>query len=234
MKKLIITIVNLVIILSLLSGCQQQVTNENQFQYKAEDNKISIISHIDTESTSVTIPETIDGKPVTVLLSEAFYQHTKMVSVVLPQSLIEIQGSPFYRCYSLEQINIPKNVKNIDSNPFFRCNSLKAITVNTENNSFSSVDGVLFDKEVKTLISYPEGMEDENYTVPSTVTKLTIDSFGYHPKFKKLIILSNVVEFPTENMFVYPDEITLVVEQNSKAEEYAKANDLKYEYNDQT
>jgi len=89
---------------------------------------------------------------------------------------------------------------------------------------------VLFDKEVKTLISYPEGKEEETYTIPTTVTKLNIDSFGYHPKFKKLVILSNVVEFPTENMFVYPNDITLVVEKDSQAEEYAQRNYLKYEY----
>jgi len=208
MKKLVILIINLIIILSSLTSCHQQATGEqnyeNEYRYEIAANQIRIISHIDNESTSVVIPEKIDGIPVTTLLKDAFYQHKEMVSVVLPQSLVEIQGSPFYRCYSLEQINIPKNVNNINSNPFFRCSLLKEITVDTENVNFISIGGVLFDKEVKTLISYPEGKEEETYTILTTVTKLNIDSFGYHPKFKKLVILSNVVEFPTENMFVYP------------------------------
>ena len=231
-KRFVNVIISLIIILTLLSGCHQQETggqnNKSEYQYEIVANQVRIISHIDKESTNVTIPEEIDGMPVTTLLKDAFYQHKEMVSVVLPQSLVEIHGSPFYRCYALKQINIPKNVKNIDSNPFFRCSSLREITVDNENEKFLSIDGVLFDKGVNMLVSYPEGKEDETYIIPSTVTKLNIDSFGYHPKFKKLVVLSNVIEFPNENMFLYLENITLVVVKGSKAEEYAQNNDLKY------
>jgi len=128
----------------------------------------------------------------------------------------------------LEKIVIPKNVESINCNPFFRCDSLENIIVEKENLYFSDVNGVLFNKEKTLLISYPEGKNEVNYTIPETVEKLNIDSFGYHTKINNLTIKSNVKEMPNGNMFVYPNEITLFVEKNSAAEKYAQKYGLNY------
>jgi hypothetical protein len=101
--------------------------------------------------------------------------------------------------------------------------------VESDNACYSDLDGVLFDKEQTQLIAYPEGKTQESYTVPQTVKKLDIDAFGYQTKIKKLTILSNVTDFPEDNLFIYPDEITLIVESGSAAEQYAKDYNLNYE-----
>ena len=235
-----INIVCCVLILCLLSGCgakikdcsdvSSAVTNtEGDYVYGIENDTVRIISYRDFNTAIIEVPEFLAEKPVTILGEEAFYQHTKAVKILLPQSITAIEGSSFYRCYSLEQITIPKNVSKIKCNPFFRCSSLLNISVDPENKYFIDIDGVLFNKEKTVLIAYPEGKETNEYTVPGTVKKINIDAFGYHTKLKQLTILSNVVDFPDSNMFVYPDDITLVVEEGSAAEQYAKENNLKYE-----
>lgn len=234
----------LIVILCLLSSCSKAVSqppaepeqfHENGYKYEIENDAVKIISHqYDPDETAIVVPEQIGGKPVTVLGHDAFYQHKSTVSITLPQSLTTIEGAPFYRCYSLEEIVIPKNVCAIDYNPFFRSSSLKKITVASNNTYFADIDGVLFDQEKTVLISYPEGKLDESYTIPQTVKTLRIDSFGYHTKLKRLTILSNVTAFPEgdtpdSNMFIFPDDITLIVEPGSAAERYAIACELNYE-----
>lgn len=208
---------------------------ENGYKYEIkEDGTVKIISHDYNEyEDTIIVPEQIAGRPVTGLWRDAFYQHKNTVSIILPSTLTTIERGPFYRCYSLKEIVIPKNVCKISSNPFFRSSSLTRIKVDPENKYYSDIDGVLFNKEKTELISYPEGRLDESYVIPKTVEKLNLDSFGYHTKLKRLTILSNVTEFPNGNpgnsIFIYPDDITLLVESGSAAEQYAINCELNYE-----
>ena len=219
----------------VICGCESQQTNassndlsSSQYTYEIANNSVKILTHKDTGALNIVIPETIENNPVTTLGKDAFYNHKNTVSITLPQNLNTIEGSPFYRCYSLKNIVITKNVKYISCNPFFRSSSLENITVDKENLYFSDIDGVLFNKEQTLLISYPEGKQEINYTVPETVEQLAVDSFGYHPNIKNLTIKANVKKMPDGNMFVYPDDITLHVEKNSAAEKYAIKFDIKY------
>lgn len=207
----------------------QNLQSANEYEYQIVDDGVKIISHNDNQENSIIIPERIEGKSVKVLGGDTFYQHKNMVAISLPQSLTTIEGSPFYRCYSLQEINIPCGVTEISSNPFFRCSALKEIRVALGNTCYSAMDGVLFNADKTELIAYPEGKLSESYTIPKSVKKLNIDSFGYKTKLKRLTIPSNVVEFPDGSMFVFPEKITLIVESGSVAEKYAIDNELKYE-----
>lgn len=61
-----------------------------------------------------------------------------------------------------------------------------------QNKTFSSKNGVLYDKKQKKLISCPSNIK--SITIPSTVTTLATQSFGYCPKLSKLIIPASVTE----------------------------------------
>ena len=236
MKKVLLSLLCLTLILCFVTGCQNNNAQETEntkdgYQYKIVGETIEIISYDKKESKSIVVPGTIVERPVKTLGKDAFYQCKNAETILLPQTLTTFEGSPFYRCYSLKQIFIPRSVENIDANPFFRCRALEKIVVDEKNDTFEDVDGVLFDEGKTVLIAYPEGNKREEYIIPSTVKKINIDSFGYRTNLKKLTIGSNVVEFPEENMFIFPDDIVLCVEQGSAAEAYAKKHNLKYNTN---
>lgn len=233
MKKILLPLFCLTLTLCFVTGCQNKnaqgmESTKDGYQYKIVGESIEIISYDKKESKSIVVPEAIVERPVKVLGKDAFYQCTNAETILLPQTLTTFEGSPFYRCYSLKQISIPRSVENIDANPFFRCSALEKIVVDAKNCKFEDVDGVLFDEEKTVLIAYPEGSKREEYVIPSTVKKINIDSFGYRTNLKKLTIGSNVVEFPEGNMFVFPDDIILLVEPGSAAEEYVKKHGLKW------
>ena len=241
MKKVIL--IFLMIVIACITACRSApedtpengassimlMRSKNEFDYEIENSSVKITKYLNND-LNVIIPEQISGKPVKTIGKEAFYQNNDTVSITLPQSLTTIENASFYRCYSLTEIVIPKNVNQIGSNPFFRCSSLTKISVESDNAFYSEINGVLFNKDKTELIAYPEGNTSKNYTIPDSVKTIAADAFGYHCSYlKKLTIFSNVVKFPNYNIFIYPDDITLIVESGSAAERYAKKYELKFE-----
>jgi len=76
--------------------------------------------------------------------------------IVLCENLEEIDNCAI--CVkNLKSIIIPKNVKLIDDYAFTGCDLLKNITVDENNLYYKEVDGVLYTKDGKTRVHYPEG-----------------------------------------------------------------------------
>lgn len=199
----------------------------DDFIFEIYDTNIKIIEYTGTEDV-VTIPETVEGKPVTVIGEEAFYEKSKMTEIHLPSGIETIEKGAFYRCYSLTSVTIPATVMQIGSGAFFRCGSLQNITVDTENSNYCDIDGVLFTKDKTQLHTYPEGRTATQYIIPNSVMKVEEDAFGYKTNLKVLGIPSSVTEFLDNNIFIYPDEITLLVAPDSIAETFAIMHNIKY------
>ena len=111
----------------------------------------------------------------------------------------EVTSLTFYVCsknHTLTKVTIPKSVtetwflrdKGIRSNPFWMCTALESIEVDAENPVISSLDGVLFSKDMKTLINYPGGARRTSYTVPGSVTDIKEYVFAGNPYLLKVVL----------------------------------------------
>ena len=225
MKKRLLVI----LLLQSILFCSCHPSLASSYSYMIKDATATIISHEEQlDEKHIEVPQKLGGYTVTALGPRSFYQHKALRSITLPDTLETVEGASFYRCYSLEKLHLPDSISKIECNPVFRCSALSEITVSPNNSFYTTNDGVLYNKEKTQMIAYPEGKTQRIYTVPRSVKKLNIDSFGYHPKVKHIVIYSNVNQFPDGNMFVFPDEITLYVEAGSLGEKYAKMYGLNY------
>lgn len=105
-------------------------------------------------------------------------------TVVIPktymgQNVVEIGAGAFFENEYVREIHIPSTVKRIDVTAFNECYMLETITVENGNSKFSSVDGVLFNKEQTWLYKYPMGREDTVYYAPSSTDVIGPYAFSY-------------------------------------------------------
>ena len=98
-------------------------------------------------------------------------------SYSIPGSVTSIANYAVYYCSSLTSIAIPDGVTSIGYGAFDGCDKLNQINVDTANTKFSSVNGVLFNKNKTELIRYPEGKTDTSYAIPDSVTRIGDSAF---------------------------------------------------------
>ncbi|NLF37414.1 MAG: leucine-rich repeat protein, partial [Clostridiaceae bacterium] len=74
---------------------------------------------------------------------------------------------------------VPDSVTTISEGAFWYCKNLQNIFVSEGNISFSSIDGILYNKDKTELVVYPGGKTETSYTVPRIVTSIVSGAFGY-------------------------------------------------------
>jgi|GEM_PF-2846127 len=92
----------------------------------------------------------------------------------LPSSLMHIGYQAFTGCIGLDSFSIPSSVISIESPAFL--NDPGLINVDPENPNYSSIEGVLFDKNFKTLLQCPNSKTGTFY-IPYSVTTIGLAAF---------------------------------------------------------
>ena len=115
---------------------------------------------------------------VTWIGDYAFYGCSSLTSITIPNGVTSIGYSAFIDCTSLTNITIPNSVTNIGDSAFWGCSSLTAIYIAVDNKNYTSVNGVLFNKDKTALICYPAGKTDKSYNIPNSVTSIGDHAFN--------------------------------------------------------
>jgi hypothetical protein len=108
---------------------------------------------------------------------EAFYHCTGITSVTIGNNVTEIDQAAFAMCTSLTSVTIPNSVNRINYNTFSGCTSLTAINVAIDNSAYTTVNGILYNKDRTVLHAYPAGKKG-NFIIPYGVIVIGDDAFS--------------------------------------------------------
>lgn len=159
---------------------------------KLSNNLTKIENRVFSGCTSLKEIAIPDG--VTEIDYSAFSGCTSLQEITIPDSVTTVYDTAFSNCTSLESITIGSGVENLGNGWIDSCRRLADITVSPENSSFSSVDGVLFNKDGSSLLAYPIGNKRSAYTIPDGVEKVGAKAFYGCRYIESLTILASVTE----------------------------------------
>ncbi len=207
------------------------------------DSVTNICSYVFTQCVSlksITIPKSVVNlhKPWTI-----FSVCTNLQSIVVDADnpnyssidgvLFDKAGTRLLVCPAGKQGTyvVPNAVEEIGTNAFAACNSLASISVATENQHYSSLNGVLYNKDKTALLVYPVGKQGI-CTIPASVetiepgllqcphvTEIFADSASLYYSSVDGVLFNKtgtiLVAYPTlrQGAYVIPDTVTKIGER---------------------
>lgn len=210
------------------------IENE-QYTYELYESYVKIIEYR-AEETEITIPDEIDGRPVTVIGSLCFFE-TPVVSVTIPSSVKTIEASAFYYADALKSITIPDTVERIQMRAFGWCNSLESIVLGSGIaeipdycfNHCSALTSVEIPSNVNTIglraFSYCEKLSEQ--VIPATVETVGERAFVSCTALD-FITFENPSVTLGASMFDETENVVIIAAENSNAYNYCVENNLRW------
>lgn len=177
------------------------------FAYVEDSGSIIILKYLGNETT-VEVPSDIEGTKVISIGGVAFSDNRTIKEVIIPEGVEYIQGYAFFGS-GVEDITLPSTIKEIEgsalsdcliktinlgaevqalNSSFNYCRYLEEINVDEDNEYYSSEEGILFNKDKSTLISYPINKKGESYNIKEGTEYINKAAFKECKNLKSLKI----------------------------------------------
>ena len=193
----------LLIIAFALTGCK--VFDREYTCRKLSDGTVEITKYNGNAGT-LEIPSQLDGKTVTSIGIYAFSDCNSLRSVTIPGSVTNIGELAFLYCRNLTSVTLREGVKRIDDSAFSNCRMLTSVTIPYGVTDIGN--NAFYSCQMLTSV-----------TLPDSVVHIGKDAFS--------------VLNPGNGSFTAPIEgLTVIVPEDSYAEQYCRENGLKYAYTD--
>ena len=166
-----------------------QVGREGDFSYSWDGTDMVITSYHGWTywEDVVEIPSTITGLPVTSIGTNAFANSHSLISISLPDSVMNIGNSAFWSCSGLSNVITSANLANIGVSAFADCPSLTDFSVpgsvtNIGDGAFAYCTSLASIILPESLTSISDHMFHyctnlTNVTIPSSLTSIGIAAF---------------------------------------------------------
>lgn len=105
---------------------EKSICGRYEYEIVEQDGTVRIRAYLG-EELIVFIPETLDGRKISVIGHEAFSGNSTMERVILPSGIKKVEWGAFTYCSRLETVILGKGVEEIQASVFSFCPSLTEI-----------------------------------------------------------------------------------------------------------
>ncbi len=172
----------------------------SDFEYRIENGEV-IIEDFKGKGTSVVIPQTIEGYPVTAIGENACHNHDYIKSLYISDTVKTVGKSAFAFCNVLKEVRFGNHLQMIDREAFQFCTALEKIILPS---SVKTIRGGAFDdcNSVKEVF-IPKGIEewDKSFCNLNSLETLTLEegltfipelSFSYLSNLRELTFPASI------------------------------------------
>ena len=144
---------------------EASIISNEEWSYEIKNGSVTIYKYLGSGS-EVTIPDQIDGYPVTQLVDSAFGSNNNITKVIFPDTITKIGKYCFSYCRNLEgPLVLPKNLTSLGERAFEFCSSLSGDLV--------IPDGIT---EIESQVFWGAGF-DGVLTLPNNLRKIGYEAF---------------------------------------------------------
>lgn len=186
-----------------------QISSKNKYYYEADGSIIlkatdELIYCYKIDGDTYTIPDSVKK-----IGDYAFSTHKNLKNVTLSDNITELSWIAFFvdddsedgTYLNIESIHLGNSYNPAQNNSLQGLSSLKEVTVSSENPNYTSIDGVLYNKDVTALVLFPEAIE--SYTIPESVT--SINQNAIFVSHLKNLTISDTITDATEWLWKFGD-----------------------------
>ena len=127
----------------------------------------------------------------------------------------------------LKTLNIPSSVTEIGN---ISCNALENINVSADNQTYCSIDGVLYNKSITEMLCFPLASKITDYHIPNSVAELK-GYFENAKHLKNIYVPQSVTEFGHYTFTIHGDCIENIYVENGNLNYYSENGILYYKSN---
>ncbi|MBR2337773.1 MAG: leucine-rich repeat domain-containing protein [Clostridia bacterium] len=139
--------------------------------------------------SEIVVPDT-----VTTLKRFTFSGFENIQVINVGDGVTQLEYSSISACKNLKEIVFGKSVKVLQDGSYISCTGLEKITVDEENPSYKSINGVLYTKDCSVLLKYPEAKADTEYTVIEGVRVIEQSAFFKNENLQRINLLEGLEE----------------------------------------
>lgn len=148
----------------------ETVPNYRELTYTIDSLKADVEVNMVCSKVSST-----DKKPN--IVNGVLYKWMAEGDAVLPDEVTYIAPLAFEGANQMTSLTLNNKVKGIGDRAFLFCTALTKFVVPEANESFSTIEGVLYSKDQTQLIAYPAGLKATSYTLGAQVTSMQPGAF---------------------------------------------------------
>ena len=196
------------------------------YTYTLDDANRATITGYSGNATALYIPGEIDGHEVVAIGDRAFENRTDLRTVMIPDSVTEIEAYSFNNCTNLSNVTLSKSLKYMGGRAFGSCEKITQIEIpksldNCGNSGYASYHGPFGACSGLKKITFEEGTTEissglfrgctglEEISIPASVIKIERYTFADCTNLKN-VYFSNGVKNVENNAFTNCTSLTKV------------------------
>lgn len=206
-KKIITTVATMAICLSAVTGVGNYnvyadgtttATEESEQSLSAYE-KFKLAANDPEKLEKYGCDKIVENKDCLFFINDEVLMQTiakddKVTEIVVPKEVKSVWHDSFLYtgCAKGATIVFHEDMESIGYLSFCCAENIGAIVVAEGSEKYCSVDGVLYSKDMKTLIAYPREKKDTTYIVPESVEDINVEAFSNNSSLKMLQLGENI------------------------------------------